>query len=63
MIRDGKKQEIDIEEIVLDDIVIFQTGDQIATDSIVQEGEVEVDESFITGEPNAITKTKGEMIL
>lgn len=63
VIRDGKKQEIDIEEIVLDDIVIFQTGDQIATDSIVQEGEVEVDESFITGEPNAITKTKGEMLL
>ncbi len=63
VIRDSVKQEISIEEIVLDDILEFNTGDQIVTDSIIEEGEVEVDESFITGEPNAITKSKGEMLL
>ena len=63
VIRNGKKQEIDIHQIVLDDILEFHTGNQVVTDSIVQSGEVLVNESYITGEPNSITKRKGDMIL
>lgn len=63
VIRNGKKQEIKIDEIVLDDIVIFQTGNQIVTDSIILEGTCEVDESFITGEANPIFKKEGDMLL
>ena len=33
VIRDGKKLEIDINEIVLDDVIIYELGDQIITDS------------------------------
>lgn len=62
-IRDGQKQEIQINEIVLDDILLFETGNQIVTDCILQEGEIEVNESFITGEADAITKKKGDTIL
>ena len=62
-IRNGKKQTISVNEIVLDDVLVFQTGNQIPTDCILQEGEVDVNESFITGEPNTITKKKGDMLL
>ena len=63
VIRDGKKQEILINDLVLDDIIEFHTGSQVATDSIVIEGTVQVNESFITGEPDSIEKKEGEMLL
>ena len=63
VIRNSKKQNISIYELVLDDIVEFHTGNQIPTDSIIQDGEVLVNESFITGEPDSITKKKGDTIL
>lgn len=62
-IRDGRKQEIGINEIVLDDVIILETGNQIVTDSIILEGEVEVNESFITGESDVIYKKQGDTLL
>lgn len=63
VIREGKKQEISIYELVLDDIIELSTGSQIATDSIILEGEVQVNESCITGEPDCIDKKQGDNIL
>ena len=63
VIRNSKKQNISIYELVLDDIVEFHTGNQIPTDSIIRDGEILVNESFITGEPDSITKKKGDTIL
>ena len=63
VIRDGNKQEISINELVLDDIVEFNTGNQIATDSILLQGNVQVNESFLTGEPDTIQKKEGDMLL
>lgn len=63
VIRDGRKQEIEINEIVLDDLLELETGNQVATDSRVEEGVVEVDESFLTGESDSIYKQEGELIL
>ena len=40
-VRDGKEEEIATRDIVLDDILIFSSGRQICTDSVVLEGEVE----------------------
>lgn len=62
-IRAGDKLELSLEEIVLDDIIVLSTGHQIVTDSIIMEGEIEVNESFLTGEPDAILKKKGDMLL
>lgn len=62
-IRDGKREEIDINEIVLDDILEVQLGNQIVVDSIIRSGEVEVDESFITGEADTVFKKEGDMLL
>lgn len=63
VVRDGHKEEIDIHDLVLDDILELNAGDQIATDCIILDGELEVNESFITGEPNSIRKKAGDMIL
>lgn len=63
VIRDGKKQEISIYQLVTDDIVEFHTGSQIPTDSIILEGNVQVNESFITGESDSIYKKQGDNLL
>ena len=62
-IRDGEQKQVEINEIVLDDVLKFQTGNQIVTDCTILEGEVEVNESFITGESNLISKKEGDLIL
>ncbi len=62
-IRDGKKEELSLEELVLDDVTILKSGHQIVADSIILDGEVEVNEAFLTGEPDAILKKKGDMLL
>ena len=50
VVRNGKQIEIGIEEIVLDDIVFIEKDSQIGVDGIVLQGEVGVNESFLTGE-------------
>lgn len=63
VLRDGIEEEIHINDIVLDDIIIFNNGNQVVVDSIVVDGEVEVNESFITGEAKTIYKKKGDKLL
>lgn len=63
VLRDGKEQTINIEELVLDDIVVFKSGSQIPADAIVREGEVRVNESLITGEADEIVKRPGDLLL
>ena len=60
VIREGKTISIDNEEIVLDDVVYFETGNQISADSIIIENNVEVDESLLTGEADPISKGPGD---
>lgn len=62
-IRSGKEVELGIEEIVLDDVIKLELGDQVVTDSILLEGNVEVNESFLTGEVDPIPKKQGDTIL
>ena len=63
VLRDGKEQEILVDEIVLDDVVFLEMGSQIVADSVVLEGEMEVNESLLTGESDAIFKQKGDSLL
>jgi cation-transporting ATPase E len=62
VIRNGKTNEINFDELVLDDIYILKSGNQIVTDSIIMEGNIEVSESFITGETDLISYKKGDLI-
>ena len=62
-IREGKQIEIPTEEIVLDDVIGLSAGLQIPADGEVLEGTILVNESLLTGEPKAISKTVGDSIL
>ncbi|MGX9758639.1 HAD-IC family P-type ATPase [Clostridioides difficile] len=62
VIREKEKREIDVQELVLDDIMILKTGNQICADSKVLEGKLEVNESLITGESDIIVKSKGDFL-
>lgn len=63
VLRDGKEEVIEMDNIVLNDIVLLKNGNQIIVDSIIRDGAVEVNESFITGESNTILKKKGDTLL
>lgn len=62
-IRNGKEVTLGIEEIVLDDVLKLSLGNQVVTDSVILEGDIEVNESFLTGEVDPIPKHAGDMIL
>ena len=62
VIREGEKQEIGVSEVVLDDIIVLKNGDQICADSILIDGSVEVNESLLTGESDAIVKKPGDLL-
>ena len=63
VIRDGKTRQIPQEEIVEGDLLVFSLGDQIIVDSIIEQGNVEVNESFITGEQDNIQKKPGDKLV
>ena len=62
VIRDGKNKIININKVVLDDIICYKRGSQIIADSVIKDGIVEVNESLISGEENAVTKKEGDML-
>lgn len=63
VIRDGKEIEISVEDVVVNDIVLFGLGDQISFDCILVEGLVECNESNLTGESEPIIKRVGDSLL
>ena len=62
-IREGEARDVPIHELVRDDIVEFRAGDQICADGIVRSGTLQVNESLITGEADAITKEPGDELM
>jgi cation-transporting ATPase E len=56
--RDGQWKEIPVAEIVLDDLIRLDGGDQIPVDGDVVDGYLEVNESMLTGESNTVLKQK-----
>ena len=62
-VRDGKVVEIQADKLVLDDIIILSSGNHIPADCVIVEGNVEVNESLLTGESNSIEKTVSSQIL
>ncbi len=62
VIRDGTRSEIAVSEVVLDDILVLEAGKQIPSDAILIDGSVEVNESLLTGESDAIIKKPGDTL-
>lgn len=56
VIRDGKEEEIDSDNLVEGDFIILEAGKQIPADAEVVSGKIYVNESLLTGEQNEIEK-------
>ena len=56
VIREGKKIEIPINEVVVNDIVSLEVGDKIPADGIIVKGKIGVDESSLNGETKEVYK-------
>ena len=56
--RENQEKLIELEEVVKDDLVVLESGNQICNDAIVIEGALEVNESLLTGESDAVIKEK-----
>jgi len=64
VIRDNEEIEIEPSKIVMDDLLVLTSGDQVVVDTtIISSNMCEVDESIITGESNAIIKKSGDTLL
>jgi cation-transporting P-type ATPase E len=58
VLREGKRRKIPSQDVVLGDILIIENGDQVPVDGSLLEGELEMDESLLTGESATIAKEK-----
>lgn len=63
VIRGGIQSDVAVKDAVIDDLTVLTTGDQVCADAVVTEGVIEVNESLITGEPDAITKHPGDQVM
>lgn len=62
LIRNGERLSLQTSEVVEDDVLMLASGNQICADCVVCSGEVEVDESMLTGESVAVKKKKGDTL-
>lgn len=62
VMRDGEVAEIPLAEIVLDDVILLELGNQVPADCILAEGAVEVNESLLTGESVSVKKKPGDIL-
>jgi cation-transporting ATPase E len=64
VVRDGEVRVVEVHELVLDDVVELRAGLQVVADAVVLEADnLEVDESLLTGEADAIVKQPGDEVL
>lgn len=61
-IRSGQRISVRTDQLVRDDIVEFAAGDQICADAVVRDGQLQVNESLLTGEADAILKNPGDTL-
>ena len=62
IIRNGKEEEIPLEEVVVGDLLKVKPGEKIPVDGIIFKGNAVIDESMITGEPIPAEKIEGEKV-
>ena len=63
LLKDGKQEQVTIDEIVKGDIVVCKPGEKIAVDGEIIDGITHIDESFITGESMPVKKEKGKKVI
>ena len=64
VIRDGELQKVAVEDVVMDDIIVVENGNQICADCTVLESDgIEVNESMLTGESKPVKKKPGDTLM
>ncbi len=63
VIRDGREEDIPIEEVVPGDVIVVRPGEKIPVDGRILEGDSAVDESMLTGESLPVEKTAGDHVV
>ncbi|MGH7165767.1 MAG: HAD-IC family P-type ATPase, partial [Nitrospiraceae bacterium] len=63
VIREGREQDIPIEEVRVGDLIIVRPGEKVPVDGIVRQGTSAVDESMITGESLPVDKQPGDRVI
>jgi len=63
VIRDGREQDIPVEEVVVNDILQVRPGEKIPVDGVIVDGESSIDESMVTGESLPIDKKSGDSVI
>ena len=63
VVRDGQAFEVPLQELVEEDVVELEAGKQVCSDSLILAGEVEVNESLLTGESDPVSKSPGDHLL
>jgi len=63
VVRDSADREVDVRELVIDDVLALKQGLQIVADAVVLDGDLEVDESLLTGEADAVVKGTDDELL
>ncbi len=63
VIRNGKEQEIPVEQVMVGDILQIRPGEKIPVDGVIFEGSAIIDEGMITGEPIPTEKTVGDKVI
>ncbi len=56
VVRGGVKEDIPVEELVVDDVIILSAGQQVPADCLALDGNAELNESLLTGESVPIKK-------
>ena len=62
IIKDGKPTQVDPDAVQPGDLTVLSLGDQVLYDGRVEEGTIEVNEAFITGEQDPIMKRPGDKL-
>ena len=60
VLREGKKWKISTEKLVVDDLIFLKAGEQVPADAKILEGNLEVNESLLTGEADNLPKNQGD---
>lgn len=63
VLRNGTEEQIRLKDIVLNDILILKSGNQVCADAVILYGECDMDESLLTGESECVHKKPGDEIL
>ena len=63
VVENDERQEINISDIMIDDVVEVKAGESIPTDGLIVKGQTSVDESLVTGESKKVQKELNDSVI